>query len=97
MKESLLKGLFIRVLAGFRETRIELVTSEAIFTPRIEGLGERNSSWIQSYNGEDCLKGSIDLGRDVLLGSKTPQKGCWGMDTQPHSPSALGYPSGAFH
>lgn len=48
------------------------------------------------YEG-DFLKGSVDLGREVLLGSKTPQEGSWRIDTQPHSPSALGYPAGAFH
>lgn len=40
LEESLLKGLLIRVLAGFRETNIELATLGTISTPRIEEMEE---------------------------------------------------------
>lgn len=36
----MLKGLFIRVLAGFRESSTELEALRSISTPRIEEVGE---------------------------------------------------------
>lgn len=36
----MVKGLFIRVLAGFRETITELEALGSISTPRIEEMGE---------------------------------------------------------
>lgn len=69
---------------------MELATSEAISTPGTEGMGEWNRSGIR------LAKRMVDLGRDVLSGTKTPQRGSWGIHTPHHSP-VLGCPSGAFH
>lgn len=56
-----IKRVFYKSIAGFRETSMELATSEATSTPRTGGMGEGNHSWthgcVERIGWMDCRFG----------------------------------------